>query len=146
MEFAEDWPLEGIDRVLTFLPAFESEGFQSCSWFAETAKAKGERVQLPYPTYSNTVEAFWSAFAETGGWIDPYGPLPEDPAGELERTKAVVATYPIDYLQSASINQIRRYLCKCRRGERFCDGHIDDEFRQGKIVAALRRLQELRKA
>jgi hypothetical protein len=49
----------------------------------------------------------------------------------------------LDYLAGASIDQVRRWLSLTKRGERFCDEHIESQFENGYIVAALKRIQLL---
>ncbi len=49
-----------------------------------------------------------------------------------------------EYFETATLNQVRRYLMLCTRGERFCDGHVAGEFDSGALLAALRRLRVLR--
>lgn len=105
----------------------------------------GEENQAPYPVYDPAIEAFWEAFLGSGGPVDPYGRLPEDP---IDATPPTVwePAFTAGSFSEATVDQIRRYLMLCRRRERFCDGHIAAEFENGTLLAAMNRLRSLREA
>ncbi|HMS55038.1 MAG TPA: DUF6508 domain-containing protein [Fimbriimonadaceae bacterium] len=128
-------------RVLELLPILESPDFVAATWpkLAPRIENGVKIIQMPYPEYHPAIDELRSAV-----WgppdLDPYKALPEDPP-DIQLTPGL--SFPIEYFETATANQVRRYLMLCFRGERFCDGHIDGEFLNGKIVAALRRLRSL---
>jgi hypothetical protein len=100
---------------------------------------------MPYPVYHEVVDRMWKLLYDTSAYIAPYAPLPEDPTPEGIPFSVMSAHFPRDYFESATLNQVRRYLVLCARGERFCDGHIASQFESGSILAALKRLSFLRR-
>ncbi|HJP82018.1 MAG TPA: DUF6508 domain-containing protein [Fimbriimonadaceae bacterium] len=99
---------------------------------------------MPYPDYDPKVLQFMEASSKFTDGIDPYAPLPEDKVVNGVIFSVSGTTFPLEFFREATLNQIRRYLRLLERGERFCDGHIEGEFRDGKVVAALTRLAEIR--
>lgn len=143
----DTWPVEGIDQVLAFLPIIESPDFIPATWpKLDDRIVDGKRVTpMPYPEYNPVVDQLWNTFSQSGGFVHPYDALPEDPTEDGVTFSVLGAHFPPEYFQTATLNQVRRYLVLCSRGERFCDGHIESEFQSGSVVAALRRLHDLRK-
>lgn len=142
----KEWAVDDIDRMLEVLKVVESPDFVPFTWPEQEERIEnGVRVlQMPYPVYHEVVYQLWKLLYETTAYIDPYAPLPEDPTQDGIPFSVLGAHFPRDYFESATLNQVRRYLVLCTRGERFCDGHIAGEFAGGSIVAALRRLRKLR--
>lgn len=46
-------------------------------------------------------------------------------------------------IEEMGFSQIRTMLTRIQRGEHFCDGYIEDEIKNGNLLALLRRLDEL---
>ncbi len=138
--------IAAIGRLLEFLPIFEDPQFEPATWPERSyINSDGKRVMnMPYPDYHPKVEEFRDCHPALVAGIHPYDPLPEDETQEGVPFSVTGATFTEEYFAKATIDQIRRYLMLLGRGERFCDGHIDGEFRDGKVVAALRRLAILR--
>ncbi|HVL37839.1 MAG TPA: DUF6508 domain-containing protein [Fimbriimonadaceae bacterium] len=132
-----NWSWEDIDALLTLLPVLEDPAFVPAQWQKSWKDSEGV-LHMGWPVYSETAERVFAL----APWVHPYDPLPEDEPGLDVRE---VAHTP-EYLSQASANQVLRYLALCRRLERFGDGHIESQFKRGRIVAALRRLRELREA
>jgi|ERR1700682_1159539 len=97
-----------------------------------------------FPEYHPVINRFWKLIYETSAFIAPYDPLPEDPTPVGIPFRVMGVSFPLDYFSAATVDQVRRYLVLCTRGERFCDGHIGAEIDSGAFLAALRRLRELR--
>ena len=135
-----------IDRLLELLPVFEDAGFVPGVWPERfSIDSQGYRRDFaPYPDYHPDVEEFRNRYPALVMGIDPYKALPEDGTPEGIPFSVTGATFSHEYFDTATVDQIRRYFMLLGRGERFCDGHIDGEFRDGKILAALRRLAILR--
>jgi len=127
----QPWPREDIERLLDLLPILEAPEFVPATW--PKLDNKDGVVQMPYPVYHETVEQLrervWA-----GPKFDPYEALPED-TPETDPRKP--------NFETATVNQIRRYLMLCCRDERFCDGHIESQFLSGSIISALRKLGAL---
>lgn len=140
------WSAGDIDRMLELLPIIESPGFVPFTWPELPERYEnGKRIlQMPYPMYHEVVDRMWKLLYETTAYIDPYAPLPEDPTQDGIEFSVMGAHFPPEYFDSATLNQVRRYLVLCTRGERFCDGHIASQFESGSMLAALRRLKNLR--
>jgi Family of unknown function (DUF6508) len=45
-------------------------------------------------------------------------------------------SWSVEFFANATVDQFRRYFMAVVRGERFCDGHIDGEFRAATIGVA----------
>ncbi|MDQ2985944.1 MAG: DUF6508 domain-containing protein [Armatimonadota bacterium] len=145
-ETLQPWPAEGIDETLAYLPFFEDRSFVPFVWEPMRPMMKdGKEVwHVPYPICDDKVDGFWRTFAKTGGFIHPYDALPEDATQGGIQFSVLGAHFPIEYFETATLNQVRRYLSLCTRGERFCDGHIAGQFENGCIIAALRRVAALK--
>jgi hypothetical protein len=135
------WRIEDIDKLLELLPIMESPDFVAATWPQEVDTAD---LQMPYPTYHPVVDQMRTLLFSTSAYIDPYAPLPEDPTQEGVPFNVMGVDYPLAYFETATVDQLRRYLVRCYRSERFCDGYIDSQFKSGSIQSALRRLRELR--
>jgi len=143
----EEWSRSDIDKMLELLSVIESPGFVPFTWPELPERHEnGVRVlQMPYPVYHEVVDRLWTLLYETSAYVDPYAPLPEDPTQEGIPFSVLGAHFPPEYFDSATLNQVRRYLVLCTRGERFCDGHIASQFESGALPAALKRLRKVRK-
>lgn len=124
--------MEGIDETLKFLPVFEDPAFAPFVWppLQKSIVDGVEITQMPYPIYHETVDAFWKTLGISGGRVHPYDPLPEDPTQEGVPFSVLGAYFPIEYFETATLNQVRRYFSLCTRGERFCDGYIASQFKR----------------
>lgn len=140
------WLEEGIDAVLEFLPELEDPSFVAATWDPpHKSFIDGKEVtHMPYPTYTARFEEFWKTFHKTGGFIHPYNALPEDPDESGIEFSVLGACFTPEYIETATLDQIRRCLSLFKRGERFCDGYTESQFLNGSITAALRRLKVLR--
>ena len=134
----DPWGKEELDAVLALLPTFESPGFKMAEWQVFEPDENGI-TQMPYPTYVPIVDQL---FALVAG-VHPYDALPEDADDQGIKPETV---FDLESFSSMSINQVRRYFSHCRRGERFCDGYIEGQFLNGKLLAALHRLHEIQQA
>lgn len=140
------WPEEGIDAVLAFLSELEGPNFVAATWDPpQKSLIDGKEVtHMPYPRYSKRFEEFWKTFHRTGGFIHPYNALPEDADESGIEFSVLGAHFKPEYIETATLDQIRRCLSLFKRGERFCDGYMESQFLNGSITAALRRLKVLR--
>ncbi len=135
--------------MLELLQPIETPGFQIATWVhPEPIEKDGKLVHaFGRSDYHPVVQEFIPLCCETSAFIDPYKRLPEDPdwlnRREPETTR--VLEKPAD-METATLDQIRRYLVILARGERFCGGYIDGQFESGCLQAAIKRLRELRAA
>jgi hypothetical protein len=137
---------EAIGSLLELLPEFEAPDFVPATW-PERFRIDENGVRhehVPYPDYAPAVEEFLRRAPGFIAGIHPYDALPEDASQEGIVFSVLGVSFPLEYFQTATVGQIRRYFVLLFRGERFCDGHIDGEFKAGKVTAALKRLKELR--
>lgn len=139
---------QAIDELIGLLETIEAPDFVPASWPDRGSVEKdGVKVyNMPYPDYHPVVERMRWLFATVADGIDPYGPLPEDPTQDGIPFSVMGADFPIEYFQTATYDQLRRYFMLCLRGERFCDGHIESQFTSGSVAAALRRLAKLKRS
>ncbi|HEX8354545.1 MAG TPA: DUF6508 domain-containing protein [Pyrinomonadaceae bacterium] len=123
---------DDVDALLMFLPRFEKPGRKFARW-GEVEKNADGSISLPFPVYDEDVEEFFSRVGRHG-WLD-YGYQPEAAARMLEDG---------EFIERASLEQVRTMLTYCVRGERFCDGLWESLLAGGQVVALLRRLKAIR--
>lgn len=124
--------MEDIEALLEFLPLFETPGRRFAKWGDVERNADGS-ISMPFPIYDEDVEEFFRRIGQHG-WIDcDY--KPDEAARMIEDA---------DFIERASLEQIRTMLTLCVRGERFCDGHRESLLAGGQIIALLRRLKTIR--
>ena len=142
-----DWRISDIDKMLELLAIMESPDFVAFVWIEPQPRIEAgvQTMQIPYPDYHPVVTKLVTLLYNTSAYIDPYTPLPED---SMPNDGTEVWHYWTDpepeTFSSATLNQVRRYLVLCTRGERFCEGHIASQFESGALHAALSRLAVLR--
>lgn len=136
-----------IEAVLSLKPIIDSlsvEEFRSWNgWEPMDLPEGGQALHIPYPNYHPVVEKWWNLLYQTPFYIDPYAALPEDPTPDGVPFSVMGAHFPPEYFDNATLDQVRRYMLLCTRGEKFCDGHIAGEFESGVIQAAFARLASL---
>lgn len=137
--------LAAAQALLELLPTFEDPDFVPATWPPRFhIDENGDRIEhMPYPDYHPVVERFRDLYWKFTAGVHPYEPLPEDETQEGIAFSPGGVTFPLEYFETASIDQIARFFVLMNRGERFGDGHIESQFKSGKVVAALRRLKEL---
>ena len=121
-----------IDALLAFLPQLEAApGSPYFTWGGNTVDSKGVTT-MPYVEYADWVSAFFRLAAKDC-WTDrTYRP---GSVREFVEDNARIAT--------ATLDQVKSMLTYCVRGERFCDGHWIALIDNGRLVAILKRLQQL---
>ena len=139
--------LADVEAVLELRPIFDSltvEQFRAWNgWEPIELEGGGQALHVPYPDYHPVVSQWFELLYQTPFYIDPYTALPEDPKSDGVPFSVMGAQFPPEYFERATLDQIRRYMLLCTRGEKFCDGHIAGEFETGAIQAAFRRLAVL---
>lgn len=120
-----------INILLAYLPQFDKPDRQFAQWRGGEKTAEGH-LTLPYPVYDKDVEEFFEAASQ---------PCWSDTAYRSEAAQKMLDNQQA--LDKANIEDIRTMLTYCVRGERFCEGHRDALLKAGKIVALLRRLQQI---
>ncbi|REK17990.1 MAG: hypothetical protein DWQ37_05570 [Planctomycetota bacterium] len=119
-----------IDAILPYLDAFERMGFTCGQW-----PDSGEDL-IPHFEHSDPVDRFVQALYDNG-WIEPF-----DWTEWTDTAKQLIDSP--NRLASADATTIRRLLTTHVRQDRFCEGHLAAMFESGHIVAALRRLRDIR--
>jgi len=120
-----------IDAVLPFLECFEAEGITPGNWVFEPN-------QIPWFDFNETVYEFCHALYDHG-WV----------TSEFDWTKWTNSAKRYlespEMIDSADGTTIQKLLTTHVRQDRFCEGHLAVMFKNGHIVALLRRLREIRK-
>lgn len=126
-------PTQGdIKKLLAFLPSLETPGRTFVRQWAGGEKTGERSFNVSYPVYEEDVTNFFELAAQPCWNDSTYNP---QSAGQmLEDTPAI---------SKASMEDIRTMLTFCVRGERFCDGHWNAMLQSGKVVALLKRLQQI---
>lgn len=114
-----------IDRVLEFLPAFESPGYRFGEW-----------GDSGYFSYSPEVDDFIKTLYEQDilvafdwmGWKE-----------EAQRYQSEIGA-----LQQADLLTLRKLLTAHVRADRFTEGHLASVLESGHITAILGRLKQIR--
>ena len=128
------WSTADIDRMIALLGGMEEEGFVVATW----AEA------ILYPTYHRLVWDWNELLNHSTASFYAYTVLREDPIDTLPNPSLMrLYANPGDFA-SASLDGIRRYFALCWRAEKFGDGFIANEFSEGRMAFAMRRLRELR--
>ena len=123
---------EEVLELLAFLPGFEEPGRSFADWDKGSFDRERKIATLPYPNYAEDVNHFYRVI-HTPQWL--FGGYLDLKPGELAQDPERIA--------DASLEEIKALLTWCVRGERFCDGHMDEVFKLGIPQAALRRLKQL---
>ncbi|MCX6023158.1 MAG: DUF6508 domain-containing protein [Chloroflexi bacterium] len=123
-----------IDELLAFLPLLYAPGFRPIKRWSGGENTSGRAITMPWPEYSDVVQAFFRLAAKDC-WTK-YDYVPEQASTMLMDEHIV---------RSATLDQIKTMLTFCVRGERFSDGHFGAMLETGRIRALLERLQELRR-
>lgn len=130
---SREWSREDMVQMLALLPELEAPGFEPCTWCVPPGT-------LGFPEYHPTIERWRNMVYGTSCAIDPYCTLPED-APDLDPNRRAVV--PLEFFETATLNQVRRYLALIVRGERFCDGCIEDQYKSGRLIAAIKRAGQI---
>lgn len=119
-------------ELVAYLPRLYAEGFNPVIKWNGGDKGKDGAYRLPWPEYSPLVLDFFRQVASQG-WLD-YEYRPEEAAKMIGDD---------EFIQSASISQIKTMLTYCLRGERFADGHWAEMIEKGYIRKILERIDQL---
>lgn len=122
-----------VDALLAFLPAFETPGRVFIERWAGGQKTADGAFTVPYPIYSEDVQAFFHQVAKHQ-WID-FGYNP---------TEARAMLSDDEFIEQCNLADIKTMLTYCVRGERFSDGFWGSVLETGRVNALLRRLAVLR--
>jgi hypothetical protein len=120
-----------LDKLLSFLPAFEKEGRTFGHW--NVSKLEDEEKHLPYAVYDKDVRDFFEiasqpCFMTRGGSNEIISKWLEDP----------------NFYETATLEQLLSVLSSWMRGERFTEGLWFEALKDGHIQRILRRMKELR--
>lgn len=123
--------LQEIEELISFLPKLYAEGFVPMKWEGGERSEVGI-VTLPNLEYDDTVSEFIRV-ASRECWCD-YNYDPEEARKMLDDH---------DFINSATLGQVKTMLTYCIRGERFCDGFIGRMIEEGYIHRLLQRIEDL---
>jgi hypothetical protein len=124
--------LEHIDELLRFLSLFDDPNRAFSKWNSSET-TDDEPIQIDFPEYDDDVEDFFK-LASSPFW-DDRNYVPESAQAMVNDQQTV---------NKASLDEVKTMLTWCVRGERFSPGHLGTLLEQGKIVALLKRLKEIR--
>jgi hypothetical protein len=122
--------LEQIDAILPFLDKFEESKFSAGAW-------KIEEGNFPSFTFDEMVMEFVQVLYDHE-WVNPNFDWTE----WQESAKQYVDSP--EMIESADTMTIQKLLTTHARADRFCEGHLESMFKNGHILALLRRLQMIR--
>jgi hypothetical protein len=141
------WLIEDVDLMIEALSFLDNPEFEYETWIGSEMRVQDgmEVWSLPYPQYSEAVDRYFDLCYESSCVMDCYVVLPEDPEGAIAGPELAELFQTEREFYSLTLNQVRRYLYLCTRGEKFCDGYIGGQIRNGRLVGAYRRLVDLRR-
>jgi hypothetical protein len=119
-----------IDAILPFLDRFEAAGFSAGSW-------KTPEGQMPWFDLGEAVTEFQRVLYDHG-WVTPAFNWTE-----WQRSAQAFVDSP-EKVERADAVTIQKLLTTHVRADRFCAGHLAAMFKNGHIVALLRRLKTIR--
>jgi hypothetical protein len=123
-----------IDELIQFLPRLYSECFTPTKKWSGGVEKDGV-ITMTYPVYEQEVDEFIRV-ASKECWCD-YQYVPEEAARMLENEQ---------FIENASLSELKTMLTFCVRGERFRDGHMEAMIEKGKIRSILNRLIVIRES
>ena len=126
--------VEGIDKVLKFLPIFEKEGYSFCEW--KNGEEENGVSTFPHCSYSKEVCEFEGTLYEEGFIIN-------FDWGKWQEQAKLCYSKP-GLLNTADIITLQKLLTTHIRKDRFCEGHLAGVLEDGHIVKILLRLKDIR--
>jgi len=122
--------IRDIENLVGYLPILYSNDLNPAE---ETGRGERDRqgiTDTPHPIYTQMVNKLFTE-ASNDIWMDfAYKP-------EIQQTLITEE----DYIQSASLENIKSLITYCVRGERFCRGHWNQMIQKGYIKNILNRLE-----
>jgi hypothetical protein len=123
---------EELDKLLSFLPAFEKEGRTFGHW--NVSKPEDKEKHFPYAVCDEDVDEFFGLVGTPSFTDKDY--LAKKPDEWIKKT---------DFYKTATLDQLITLLTFFTRGERFCEGTQLNSLKNGHIQNILRRMKELRR-
>ena len=119
-----------IDSILLFLDRFEEAGFSAGNWNYKPG-------QMPWFNFDESVKEFYQVLYDNN-WVMPEFGWTEWQDAAKEYVKSS------DKIASADVVTVQKLFTTHVRKDRFCEGHLASMFKNGHILALLRRLKEIR--
>ena len=119
-----------IDSILPFLDRFEEAGFSAGNW-------NNEPGQMPWFNFDESVKEFYQVLYDNN-WVT----LEFDWTEWQDAAKEYVESS--DKIASADVVTVQKLFTTHVRKDRFCKGHLASMFKNGHLLALLRRLKEIR--
>jgi hypothetical protein len=134
MELQQTTPTDDdFAELVAFRGPLEVEDFGAIRFWHGTEKTAEGHWTFSWPEYHPVVSALFQA-ASKPCWTD-FEYQSRDPAQKLQQD---------DFIENASLAEIRALLTFCVRGERFCDGHWGAMIESGYLLRILKRIEVLR--
>ena len=126
-------------ELTQLLEKLDCDEFGTWKHDTEHTGKPGDPIHIPFPIYTDVVH---DLIKITHVFVE------EHPEYPLHDYRAVMKRYGIDNLQSADIDSLNdeaalALLTWVIRGERFCDGLILENLKEGRIQHLLKRLKDL---
>lgn len=125
--------ISDFDELLGYLPVLYASGFKPVQRWGGGNETDECVMIMPWPEYHEAVSQFFSAAAKQCWSDDSYA---SRGIAEAIRDPQRVAR--------ATLQDVKRLLTWCVRGERFCNGHWGTVIEDGCIRNVLLRLRALR--
>ncbi|MBU1878486.1 MAG: hypothetical protein KJ734_06005 [Chloroflexi bacterium] len=110
---AKDLPTpEQIDELVRFLPLLDAPAREFVVEWGGGQKTADGAIIMPYPIYADDVAEFYGVAGQPC-WSDY----------EYEPRAAWRMLQDDEFIQRATVDEVKTMLTYCVRGERFCDGH-----------------------
>ena len=126
--------LEGMRRVLIYLPCFEEAGFVFGRWVEP--KSEPGVVKFSVFSMSDSASAWHRAVYESGLIILGF----DWPSWQNEAKSYVDDASRLD---TAGLDTLRKLLVTHLRKERFCEGHLESMYECGHLTALMRQLKQI---
>ena len=128
-----------FEKLTDLLDKLNNDEFGTWHHDTEHKGTKEDPVQFPFPVYTEAVHELIDAVYEF---------IEDHPEYQLRHYYEVMERYGLKNLQDADIDSLNdeavlALLTWVIRGERFCDGLILGNLKEGRIQHLLRRLKEL---
>ena len=134
MRSESDASQERLAGLAAFLPEFERDGFVFGQWEGGEELPGGRGFSMPNYTLSESAMAFYKAVYELE-WVSPQVDWME--WSNTRRGKQLLGNP--NALAKASAEELSCVITTCIRRDRFCEGALAGDFRDGRLLAILRR-------
>lgn len=116
--------IDGIEKVLEFLPKFQDAKFKPGKWHYSEQFDENTST-FPYFEYSNSVSKFLHTLHDDG-FVYPFDWGSWNYGVKLSRNPELI--------QKANLLTLRKLMTAHVRQDRFCEGHLASIFENGLVI------------